>query len=111
MSKIKKLHLPPTTLEGIETYLRNRGYRLKPTLQDVVPNAVLTFDKPLPDGRRIHGFVLKGKEKFYVKQHIDDADPYRDPIGHFFQDIGVKHKTSISTVKKRRKTRKGKKKE
>jgi len=101
--KIKKVILPPTTLKGIETYLRNKRYRINPSLEDGKPRAKLSFDKPLPDGRRLHGHVSERKGKFFIKQHIDKRDPYRDPIGHLISDWGAHHKTSSSVIKKRKK--------
>jgi len=106
MPKIKKDRLPPTTLKGIETYLRNRGYRINPTLQDEKPRARLTFDKPLPDGRRIHGGVYSEKGKFKIKKHIDSFDPSRNPIGHLLSDWGVRRRSSISVVPKKKRKKK-----
>jgi hypothetical protein len=105
MAKIKKIRLPPTILTGIKTYLRNKGYRINPILQGEKPCAKLTFDKPLSDGRRLHGSVSGSKGKFHVKQHIDNYDPYRNPIGHLLGDYGARHRTSSSVVKVRRKKR------
>jgi hypothetical protein len=99
--RIKKIYLPPTNLKGVESYLRNRGYRINPLLQDRKPRAKLTFDKPLPDGRRLHGGVYGARKGFYIKQHIDTADPYRNPIGHLLKDYGSKRRSSSSFVKKR----------
>lgn len=109
MAKIKKIRLPPTNLKGVETYLRNRGYRINPILQGEKPRAKLTFDKPLPDGRRLHGSVFGGKGKFRVRQHIDSHDPYRNPIGHLLGDYGARHRTSSSVVRVRREKRRRKK--
>ena len=106
MAKIKKIRLPPTNLKGIETYLRNRGYRINPILQGEKRHAKLTFDKPLPDGRRLHGSVYGGKGKFRVKQHIDRDDPYRNPIGHLLGDYGARHRTSSSVIRMSGKKRK-----
>jgi len=97
MARIKKICLPPTT------YLRNRGYRINPVLQGGKPKAKLTFDKPLPDGRRLHGSVFGGKGKFHIKQHIDVHDPYRNPIGHLIKDYGTRHRTISSVIRKRSK--------
>ena len=105
MAKIKKIRLPPTNLKGIETYFRNKGYRINPILQGEKPRAKLTFDKPLPDGRRLHGSVYGAKGKFHVKQHIDNHDPYRNPIGHLLGDYGTRCRTSSSVVKIRGKKR------
>ena len=103
MVKIKKIHLQPTNLKGIETYLRNKGYRINPTLQGNKPRAKMTFDKPLPDGRRLHGGVYGSQSKFYVKQHIDKHDPYRNPVGHLLKDYRARHRSSSSVVRKRQK--------
>jgi hypothetical protein len=105
MAKIKKIRLPPTTLKGVETYLRNRGYRINPILQGDKPRAKLTFDKPLPDGRRLHGSVYGAKGKYRIKQHIDNFDPYRNPIGHVLKDYSTRHRTSSSFVRKRRRNK------
>ena len=109
MAKIKKINLPPTNLKGVETYLRHKGYRINPTLQSNTTGAKLTFDKPLPDGRRLHGGVFGGKGRFRVKQHIDKHDPYRNPVGHLLEDFGTKHRTSTSAVRKRSKKGRGNK--
>jgi hypothetical protein len=101
MTNIKKIRLPPTNLKGIKTFLKNKGYRINPILQSVKPGAKLTFDKPLPDGRRLHGSVYGGKKKFYIKQHIDSFDPYRNPIGHFIRDYATRHRNSSSIIRKR----------
>lgn len=97
-----KIRLPPTNLKGIETHLRNKGFRINPSLQRNKPGAKLTFDKPLPDGRRIHGDVHGGKNGFKIKQHIDKRDPYRDPIGHLLSDCTTKKRNSISVVPKKK---------
>jgi hypothetical protein len=99
--RIKKIHLPPTNLKGVESYLRKRSYRINPFLQDKKPGAKLTFDKPLPDGRRLHGSVYGARGGFRIKQHIDVADPYRNPVGHLLRDYGARHRSSSSFVKKR----------
>jgi hypothetical protein len=104
--RIMKIRLPPTNLKGIETYLRNKGYRIDPVLQDKKPRAKLTFDKPLPDGRRLHGSVYRSKGRFRVKQHIDSHDPYRNPIGHLLNDFGTRHRTSSSVIRMSKKERK-----
>lgn len=78
---------------------------MNPTLQDVKPRARLTFDKPLPDGRRIHGGVYSEKGVFKIKKHIDSADPYRNPIGHMLSDWGTRRRSSSSVVRKRSKKR------
>ena len=102
---LKKVRLPPTNLRGVESYLRNRGYRINPILQNNKPHAKLTFDKPLPDGRRLHGGVYRTKKGFQIKQHIDAADPYRNPIGHLLKDYGTRHRSSSSLIEKRTKRR------
>ena len=105
---LKKIRLPPTNLKGIETYLRNRGYRINPSLQDDKPGAKLTFDKPLPDGRRIHGSVHGSKKGFKIKRHIDKQDPYRNPIGHLLEDCTTKIRNNISMVPKKKAKRRKK---
>lgn len=100
MAKIKKIRLPPTNLEGVETFLRNKGYCINPILQGENPRAKLTFDKPLPDGRRLHGSVFGGKGKFHVKQHIDSHDPYRNPIGHCSEIMGLDTVLSLQLLRK-----------
>lgn len=104
-NKIKKIRLPPTNLKGVETYLRNRGYRINPSLQGDKRGAKLTFDKPLPDGRRLHGDVHRGKTGIKIKQHIDPHDPYRNPIGHLLGDCTTKIRNSISIVPKKKSSR------
>jgi hypothetical protein len=99
---MKKIRLPPTNLKGVETYLRRRGYRIGPALENDKPGAKLTFDKPLPDGRRIHGEVHDGREVLKIKQHIDKSDPYRDPIGHILNDCTTNIRNSWSVVPKRK---------
>jgi hypothetical protein len=101
-NKIKKIRLPPTNLKGIETHLRNKGYRINPSLQGDKHGAKLTFDKPLPDGRRLHGDVHRGKHGFKIEQHIDRRDPYRNPIGHLLEDCTTKIRNSLSVVPKKK---------
>jgi len=80
------LRLPPTTLRGISTYFRRRGYEENPGLE-FKRGADITFAKPLPDGRRIHIRIYEGRKNIYVERHIDKADPKRDPIKHFVEDV------------------------
>jgi len=82
----KPPRLPPTTLQGVITYYRNRGYQQDPLLEDR-KDADVTFRKPLPNGSRIHVRVKEGSKWLHVEQHIDSADPERDPIGHFVDDV------------------------
>ena len=102
---IKKIRLPPTNAKGVETYLRNRGYRINPSLQGNKPGAKLTFDKPLPDGRRLHGEVHGGQKSLKIRQHIDKYDPYRNPIGHLLEDCTTRIRNSLSVVPKRKSRR------
>ena len=99
MLKIPKL--PPTTKEGIETYLRKRGFRINPSLEGP-RNAVFTFDKPLPDGRRIHGEVIESERNWVIKVHYDTSDPYRSSLKHLEKDLSVKHREKISKIRKAR---------
>jgi hypothetical protein len=100
--KIKKIKLPPTNLKGVETYLRNKGYRINPSLQGNKPGAKLTFDKPLADGKRLHGDVHLGRNRIKINQHVDKHDPYRNPIGHLLEDCTTKIRSSISVVPKKK---------
>jgi len=104
-NKIKRIRLPPTNWKGVETYLRNKGYRINPSLQGDKPGAKLTFDKPLPDGRRLHGDVHSGKNGIKIKQHIDPHDPYRNPIDHLLEDCTTKIRNSVSVVPRKRSSR------
>lgn len=100
--RIKKISLPPMTLEGLETYLRRKGYRINPILQADKTGALFTFDKPLPDRSRIHGAVFNGRNYFTIKQHIDSSNPYSDPIGHLLADCTTSIRNQISKVPKRK---------
>ncbi len=103
----KKFVLPPTTLEGIETHLRNKRYKIGPSLQGNKPGAKITFEKPLPDGRRLHGDVHNSNKGFKIKRHIDSQDPNRNPLGHLLFDCTRKIPNSTSIIpKKRRKSKK-----
>ena len=89
----KRPRLPPTNLDGVSTYFRNRGYSPEPLLEDK-GDADLTFVKPLPDGRRILVRVKEGRKYITIEQHIDKVDPDRDLLGHLIEDViinGVQH--------------------
>jgi hypothetical protein len=110
-SSIKKPNIPPTNLQGIETYYRNLGYRPNPTLEDR-GDADVTFVKPLPDGRRKHVRVKKGTKYFTHETHIDKTDPGRNPVGHILNDVLLdepRHEKFRTPVKKKQKTRRAKK--
>jgi hypothetical protein len=97
--RIKKINLPPTNRKGVETYLRRRGYRINPSLEGD-KHARFTFDKPLPNGGRLHGDFHDGKKKMKLCQHIDSRDPYRHPIGHIMLDCTARIRNSCSTIPK-----------
>jgi len=95
----KRIILPPTNKKGIITYFRNRGYRTDPILQN--PRmASVTFDKPLPDGSRVHGEAIKNKRKWLIKRHKDSYDPYRYPFKHLSKDTQVKHREDVTKIKR-----------
>ena len=73
-------------LESIITYHRKRGWQENPSLEDKDPSQITSFAKPLPDGRRIHRRLYKGRKYYTIIEHVDKSDPNRDPIGHM-QDI------------------------
>jgi len=98
---LKRPKLPPTTKKGIETYYRKRGYRINPSLESP-RNAALTFDKPLPDGRRIHGEVKESKREWIIKEHYDASDPYKHPLKHLEKDLSVRHRGKIFKIRKKR---------
>ena len=100
--KFTSIRLPPTTVRGARTYFKNRRYRINPLLQHPRPDAKFTFDKPLPDGRRVHGEVKESKGKLVIKRHIDVKDPHKFPIGHLKKDLNVKHRDDITKIKKRK---------
>jgi hypothetical protein len=98
------------TMDGLEKYYRNRGYSPNPLLEDR-QDADLTFVKPLPDGRRMHLRINKGRKYINIEEHVDKADPNRNPIGHIFDDVlsdDVKHEKYRIPLRKKRpkKTRK-----
>ncbi len=105
--KRKKFNLPPTNRKGVETYLRHRGYRINPNLEDN-KHARFTYDKPLPNGSRIHGEVHDGRKTLTIKEHIDKKDPYRDPIGHLLEDCTTKIRNTCTTIPKMKKRRRKK---
>lgn len=111
----KKPVIPPTTLDGIETYYRNRGYRPNPFLEEK-EDADITFVKPLPNGSRIHVRVHEGTKYFTHEVHIDKTDPGRSPVGHILNDVltdDVEHqkfRTPKRKTQKKRKTRSSKRK-
>jgi hypothetical protein len=102
----KKIHLPPTNLKGVKTYLRRKGHRINPALESGKAGAKFTYDKPLPDGRRIHGAVYEHRDKICLKQHIDKSDPYKNPIGHLINDVAERRRNTVYCVKKKKKRKK-----
>ena len=84
--KSKRERVPPLSLGGFETYLRNRGFQIDPPLQDP-QDADLTASKPLPDGSRLHLRVKEGTNWLNVEEHRDSSDPSRSPIGHVINDV------------------------
>lgn len=93
--------MPPTDEKRIKKQFGKKGYRTNPVLQDP-QDAVISFDKPLPDGRRIHVRVTDGGRYWNVKKHYDAADPYRNPFGHLQKDIGANHREETIRMKKTR---------
>ena len=93
--------MSPTDEERIKKRFGKKGYRTNPVLQDP-QGADITFDKPLPDGRRKHVRITDGGRYWNVKSHCDAADPYRNPFGHLQKDIGVKHREETFKIKKTR---------
>jgi len=84
--KSKRERLPPQTLQSFDTYLRNRGFRPDPLLEDP-KDADKTYVKPLPKGQRQHIRVKKGRTYLTVEEHIDKEDPGRSMVGHFLTDM------------------------
>jgi hypothetical protein len=99
--KLKRPNIPPTNRQGLETYFRNHGFRINPILENF-RDAIFTFDKPLPDGSRIHGEVQEGERKWRILMHFDGVNPYKDPFGHLSKDLQVRHHTKVFKVKKAR---------
>lgn len=103
-SKSKRERLPPQTLKSLDAYFRNRGFQPDPLLEDP-QNADKTYAKPLPDGSRLHIRVKKGRKYLNVEEHIDSADPNRNPIGHLIGDVlldGPTHKKYRARAPKHR---------
>src|SRR5260370_34850658 len=100
----KKVRLPPTTLEGIDTYHSRRGYRKDPVLA-WPEGARRSYVKPLPDGRRIHVRVYEHARHFKIRTHIDHRDPGRDLLGHALVDGPVKRRNQVVKVAKRKSRR------
>jgi hypothetical protein len=86
MPKMKRIRLSAVTFDGLKRHLLKKGYRMNPLLQGPKVGAVLTFDKPLPQGR-LHGHVRETRNSFVIRQHIDRSDPYRNPYEHVRNDI------------------------
>jgi len=84
--KPKRAKLPPMTLKGYDTFLRNQGFRPDPVLQGP-SDADHTYVKPLPNGSRLHLEVKKGRKYINIEEHTDKIDPGRSPIGHFVKDV------------------------
>jgi len=102
-----KPNIPPTNLQGVETYYRNLGYRPNPVLENK-GDADITFVKPLPDGRRKHIKVKKGTKYFTHTVHIDKTDPGRNIIGHVIDDVLLgepRHQKFRTPIKKKRNKR------
>jgi hypothetical protein len=91
--------LPPN-IKAMKTYYRNRGYRINPMLQNPRFPCIFTFDKPLPNGSRMHGEVVQSERKWIVKTHKDIADPYREPLRHLRKDLEVRHRDQIIKIRK-----------
>ena len=104
---LKKPNIPPTSLKGIETYYRNRGYRPNPILEDK-EGADITFVKPLPDGRRIHVRVKEGRQYLTHEVHIDKTDPGRSLLGHIIDDVLLDEPSHQKYRTPRRKSKKKK---
>ena len=86
-NKPKKPRLPPMRdLEAVKAYFRKKGYTSDPILEDR-EDADLTLAKPLPDGRRDHIRIKKGRKSFSATRHFDRVDPGRDPLGHILEDV------------------------
>lgn len=77
----------PGSAEGISEYYRERGFRENPLLELPDKKKVTSFVKPLPDGRRIHIRVYKGRKYYTIDKHIDSYDPGRHPINHLIDFI------------------------
>jgi hypothetical protein len=88
----------PPTISGVESTLRNRGFQPDPILAEQ-KGSFRNFVKPLPNGERIHIQVRNGREYLQIESHIDEFDPKRSMIGHFFES---KKAHCITKIRKRK---------
>ena len=105
--KLQREKLPPQTLGSFDSYLRNRGFKPSPLLEDP-QGADKTYVKPLPNGSRLHIRVTEGRKYLNIDEHIDRSDPNRNPIGHIIGDVILDEPTHKKYRIKLRKKKKGK---
>ena len=98
-SLLPRFRLPPTTRKGVETRFARLGFRKNPRLS-FREGAEVVFDKPLPDGRRMDVKLHEYPRHFEAKVHIDQHDPYRDPVGHALKDLRVHRRGRTITIPK-----------
>ncbi|MDR2203988.1 MAG: hypothetical protein LBE76_06820 [Nitrososphaerota archaeon] len=103
---IKKIRSGPLPKKGVRTLFLNKGYHPNPVYQWDDENAIMTFEKPLPDGSRLHVRVYEHRDYFEIKEHIDKYDPNRT-LEHVFEWF-VEIPDIISYIQKRKRKRKTK---
>ena|SRR2546422_11671961 len=77
-------HGTPGSIDGMRRYFGQRGYHEAPEWE-ADEGQVISFEKPLPEGR-VHIKIFEGPKFYTIVKHRDAADPNRDPVGHV-QDI------------------------